>query len=309
MSLRTDSFRLAKRNNKLSHAFIFHGTSYDVMMEEAMAVSKVILGEDQLTESKVSSLNHPDLYRLVPTEDKINKEDIDDLLHQMNRKPTESENKVYIIGAFDKLSVYNQNRLLKFIEEPPNNTYAILVTTNLTNLLPTIQSRCQLIYFSEIDYTSISDQLKREDVPDKDIQILSRSIKTVHEGESVLAEGIDLKSLHQVVQKMTTQLFNRDLDVLLTLNEMYKISTKGLIVHYTLNVMHLIVSEQLKSEISIYGDEIFSTSYLQSLHHEKSTEIALLISDHIDEGRKKLASNVSGKLVLEQIIYQVVKGR
>ena len=81
MSLRTDSFRLAKRNNKLSHAFIFHGTSYDVMMEEAMAVSKVILGEDQLTESKVSSLNHPDLYRLVPTEDKINKEDIDCLLY------------------------------------------------------------------------------------------------------------------------------------------------------------------------------------------------------------------------------------
>jgi DNA polymerase-3 subunit delta' len=42
------------------------------------------------------------------------------------------------------------NRLLKLIEEPPDNTFLILVTDHRNKILPTIQSRCQDIVLNPI---------------------------------------------------------------------------------------------------------------------------------------------------------------
>ena len=43
-----------------------------------------------------------------------------------------------------QLDNYGQNKLLKLLEEPPNDTFFILVTESLNSLLPTIISRCQI---------------------------------------------------------------------------------------------------------------------------------------------------------------------
>ena len=50
------------------------------------------------------------------------------------------------------------NSLLKFIEEPPKATYAILTTKNISKVIPTIRSRCQELsihYEENVNYISI----------------------------------------------------------------------------------------------------------------------------------------------------------
>lgn len=58
----------------------------------------------------------------------------------------------YIIEQYDKANAYASNSLLKFLEEPRENLMGILVVDELSNVLPTIVSRCQLIHFSHGQY-------------------------------------------------------------------------------------------------------------------------------------------------------------
>lgn len=50
---------------------------------------------------------------------------------------------IYIINLVENMNVQAINSLLKFLEEPPANTYAFLTTENETKVLPTILSRCE----------------------------------------------------------------------------------------------------------------------------------------------------------------------
>ena len=62
-------------------------------------------------------------------------------------KPYHGHAKVFIIDEAELLGNEAQNLLLKTLEEPPPNTFFILVTTRPDTLLPTILSRCQTVLF------------------------------------------------------------------------------------------------------------------------------------------------------------------
>ncbi len=55
---------------------------------------------------------------------------------------------VVAILCADTLSLATQNAMLKSLEEPPPNVQFLLTTNRPTSLLPTIQSRCQLVRYS-----------------------------------------------------------------------------------------------------------------------------------------------------------------
>jgi DNA polymerase III delta prime subunit len=64
-------------------------------------------------------------------------------------KPIKSKSKLLIIEDAQLLTIEAQNALLKVLEEPPANTLIILGTETKEALLPTIQSRCQIILLEE----------------------------------------------------------------------------------------------------------------------------------------------------------------
>jgi DNA polymerase-3 subunit delta' len=59
--------------------------------------------------------------------------------------------KVYIIREAELLSTAAQNAMLKTLEEPPEDTYIILLSTARDRLLPTTISRCQSVGFGHLD--------------------------------------------------------------------------------------------------------------------------------------------------------------
>ena len=74
-------------------------------------------------------------------------------------KPYHGHAKVFIIDEAELLAPEAQNLLLKTLEEPPPDTYFILVTTRPDSLLPTIRSRCQPVRFGTLDDTEMSEWL------------------------------------------------------------------------------------------------------------------------------------------------------
>lgn len=69
--------------------------------------------------------------------------------------------KVFIIEEAELLDAVGQNALLKTLEEPPPGTYIILLTTQESDLLPTIRSRCQRVAFSPLDPVAMRTWFER----------------------------------------------------------------------------------------------------------------------------------------------------
>src|SRR5699024_8380420 len=65
---------------------------------------------------------------------------------QRGQKRIGSDYKVYIIEQFEKRTPQAENSILKFLEEPPENTIAISLTRNNSGILPTIHWRRQHIH-------------------------------------------------------------------------------------------------------------------------------------------------------------------
>ena len=70
--------------------------------------------------------------------------------------------KFIIFDSADNFNKNSSNSLLKILEEPSNNTYFILISHQLSNILPTIRSRCIKFYFNkpskDIFYEIIKNQ-------------------------------------------------------------------------------------------------------------------------------------------------------
>ena len=115
---------------------------------------------------KVGAGTHPDVLT-VSVEDEatqIKIAQIRQLLSILDLQPLEGRNKVFIIDPADLLNPEAANALLKGLEEPPENTFFILITVNVHELLRTVRSRCQTYNFTplttdEVREHGISDEL------------------------------------------------------------------------------------------------------------------------------------------------------
>lgn len=126
--------------NRMSHAFLICNTFYDCIKDDL----EYILSNYFFDGSK-NIYDNPDIYIIRPSNDKIVKEDILSLQDSFKTKSLLNRNKVYIIESAEKMNSYASNALLKFLEEPEQNIYGILISSNLNKVLSTIKSRCQIL--------------------------------------------------------------------------------------------------------------------------------------------------------------------
>lgn len=109
-------------------------------MKDQIIFSKVCLLIGNSNVSKDNFIN-----KFISDHD-LKYEDITDniSLDYINEISTRSEPYLYNIDV-DKLTIKNQNVILKFIEEPINSCYIFLRTKNSFNVIPTIKGRCCVI--------------------------------------------------------------------------------------------------------------------------------------------------------------------
>ncbi len=81
------------------------------------------------------------------------------LIEKVASRPTMGKKTVYVISESEKLNNASQNAILKVLEEPPAYCSIILLCTRLDRLLPTTQSRCQVVRFGDIDEQRIIEKL------------------------------------------------------------------------------------------------------------------------------------------------------
>jgi DNA polymerase-3 subunit delta' len=79
--------------------------------------------------------------------------------NELALKPHSGIAKVMIIWCADTLHPTAANKLLKIIEEPPERTFLILTTDKEEQILDTIKSRCQTLYFPRLSLEQVRSGL------------------------------------------------------------------------------------------------------------------------------------------------------
>lgn len=104
-----------------------------------------------------------DWYRSFDEENKqgnITKAECDRILRLLGLKTYEGSHKILIIWMTELLGEMG-NRLLKILEEPPDNTVFILLAESQESILNTILSRCQIIAFKPVPDQILSEYLQK----------------------------------------------------------------------------------------------------------------------------------------------------
>lgn len=98
-----------------------------------------------------SSGNHPDVYQIVPPEDKtqISIDQIRELCEDFYLTPQLAGYRLAIITPAEAMNHYAANSLLKTLEEPAGKSLLILVSHQPGSLPATIRSRCQRLGFAK----------------------------------------------------------------------------------------------------------------------------------------------------------------
>lgn len=99
---------------------------------------------------KIESGSHPDIILIQPSGSFIRIDQIRHLCSTLAMKPYEARLRVVIISDAQTMNASSGNALLKVLEEPPDKTIIILTATRVSDLLPTIVSRCRHIRFNPI---------------------------------------------------------------------------------------------------------------------------------------------------------------
>lgn len=110
-----------------------------------------------------------------------------EMIRSLMLKPYESSCKVVIVWLPELMHFYTSNVILKMLEEPPPQTYFILVTNGSEQLLPTIISRTQAVRIPMLTDDELRHYLKtRYELPEKQLT----EIIQLSEGDLSVAENL-----------------------------------------------------------------------------------------------------------------------
>jgi DNA polymerase-3 subunit delta' len=134
---------------------------------------------------------HADVGLVIPFKRNLRVGAIRALETQANFRPYESRARVFIIDDAEKMNDAASNALLKTLEEPPETTYIILLTSRPDSLLSTIRSRCQMVRFAPVSLTAIATMLREsKGLSSDDARLLAK----ISGGSMGKAIDLDLES-------------------------------------------------------------------------------------------------------------------
>jgi DNA polymerase III subunit delta' len=198
-------------NDRLSHAYLFTGQKGVGKRELARLLAKSYFCSYREGASpcntcadcrRIDSGNHPDLVWVEPDGKSIKKEQVQGLIKEFTFRGVESPKKFFVIEEAETMTGQAANSLLKFIEEPQNETVAVLITENIHQLLDTIISRCQTLSFLPLLSHDVDVALAQKGVDPSLSRVASELTNDLGEAEELCGQEWFAKACSVVINLM-----------------------------------------------------------------------------------------------------------
>lgn len=185
--------------------------------------------------------------------------------------------KFYLINS-SQLTYLNQNKILKFIEEPLKNIYIFILTENLNILLSTIKNRCLIFQFEK--YTL--ETLKQFSTDNLILKVCSTPGQIIN----ILNSNYNLNDLNDLCDKIINKLNIASLSNTLSI----------------LNKLNL--TDSIKYDINIFLN-LLTIKYLE-IYKETKLELNYKLYNIVDKYNYQLKdSRLNKKYILENLLIDL----
>jgi DNA polymerase-3 subunit delta' len=244
---------------------------------------------------KIEKHTHPDVFWLgEDSEDRTLKIDqVRDLQEKANIRPYEGQKKVFIIVGAERLTEEASNAMLKTLEEPPNHTLFILISSEPDKLLSTIQSRLLKLTLRKLALSEMEEVLSNKvDWVKSEIEFLTsfsrgslgRAIQLHEEGFFNFKNKV-ISGYLKNSNDFFTQLDPSDREALRKVIQVLASFTRDAFVN----------KMGSKTEYLIHRDRVGDISqWAQSL----SLDQLMARLSHLEEAESALDQNLNGRLIV-----------
>ena len=312
-----DAWIAIHKNEKLPHALIFKGKDGIGKYDFANIFAKSYLCQSPISNhfpcEACSSCewfpdSHPDFKHIAPIESDddtsskrktIRKKSIViDQIRELSEylelsAHQEKSRRIILIEPADSLNQSASNALLKILEEPPENTLFILITSQAQKLIATIRSRCQLLDLRGPSFDEAKLFLDRQEI------VHEESLLSFTGGSPFNA----IKELeNQSERSVITQLLSQGHKVDITKIN-YSILTQGL--DWTVNMIQkwafdLLLSFHTQQSYYFKAEEARIDSQAKQLN----LDALLLFVNELNELKKIASHPVNQELQLQNIFIK-----
>ncbi|MFT4058436.1 MAG: DNA polymerase III subunit delta' C-terminal domain-containing protein [Legionella sp.] len=234
----------------------------------------------------VACVGHPDVQWIKPEKNggPIKVDQIRELQHYSYLTPQRAAYRLIVIESAERMNSSAANALLKILEEPAPHTLFLLLANQISTVLPTVLSRCQILYFAPImdlstfNLTDLTAQYPPE----------SGQAMVLNQSEAILNGLIAILENKEHPCVITAQWSQFDLSTLLWF--FYLIYSQVQMILLQPGAMNTLVMPQLTRLASLMPpSKIFSQI------------------DKINELQRKLSHNinVNHTLVLEDLLFDL----
>ena len=304
--------RLALKNKRLAHAYLFEGPEGVGKKLMALALARALFCEvgegcgECAACRKVDHLNHPDLHLLVADGALIKIDQVRKLQQDIALRPLEADIRICLIDGAETLNTAAANALLKTLEEPLPGTLLILLSAKPEMLLDTIQSRCQRLSFNHLSRSRLAGILEnRLNLSEQEAQVMAALSngsfnKAFGEKRSLYLEGRKqlLKSLVSLSKGSIFPLFDlahqlaEDKENLPEILDIFQSFYRDLLL-----ILHN------RPENELVNIDMRETLYAQSRNEQVNSLLNKLES--LDQARLHLRRNVNRQLAMETMLMEM----
>lgn len=164
-------FSNALHEGRLGHAYLLLGEPGVPLKQTAiyLAKSMLCLHPDPLADEccsrclRIANNDYPDFKLLEGESESVKKDSVTSIEDDFSKTPLERDGKmVYVITQIENMTPDAANSILKFLEEPSEDTYAILTANNESKVLPTIISRCEVFRLRLLPLEQVREELRKK---------------------------------------------------------------------------------------------------------------------------------------------------
>ena len=197
----TQAYRLLEkdcRENTFSHAYLLQFEDRKNLKIALKAFAKLFFMEEISQDSgRIERLIDKESFSdclFFPSEGKkLSVEDAERIKEESLLSPLESQRKLFVLGDFSEANAQTQNKLLKLLEEPPENVVFLLGATTSFSVLTTVLSRTkklEILPFSMEEVTACLARIYKDEYTMDALKLCSAtSGGIVGEAQNVLEGG------------------------------------------------------------------------------------------------------------------------